>query len=240
MRFFYFIVLAFVTALPAHAQTRAPTEAELYDESHIGNPHYKNMVRKISQMRGPDFDSNFNFELFRYRYSQSSWYDPDGEQSHDQLYRAVYELNTADTPEKEGPAFANYHALLQQQFGNIDALFIARSFAKDDARFGDVALLNWLIKGIQNNILNSGDGTSLRYAYDVITLAEETALLRMLNVLPMSTKTRTQGVVHYSIHAMVDPVTGQKRDVFVDISVPMKKIIRDEKSAPGPSINITK
>ena len=64
-------------------------------------------------------------------------------------------------------------------------------------------------------------GRNLVHAYDVMTMGEETALLRALQVKLVKTEPREAGGTYYNMHEVQDPTTLKTHTIFVNVSKPM-------------------
>jgi len=98
----------------------------------------------------------------------------------------------------------------------------ASALAKTDRRFGDPEFFTWLKAGLIRDLILSGNGNSLREAYDIITLDEEAVLFNYLAMQPIETLSRREGVVYYNMHTAINLKDGVKHTVFVNTSFPMK------------------
>lgn len=209
-----FLVSLFLLVLicfgPAHAQQ---SQGDIY--FHV-RPHYNAKVADL-------FDSDprtFKYTDLKVYYTQMPQYDPVGEDTRELMLNLAYLV----MEENDQGALINYQRLLRAHIVNLAAVNLAISLAEQDPRFGNVAFLSAIRDGIFRNVLVSGDGMSLRGAYDAITFEEEVMLLQHLGVELIETKAHQKGLTYYNTHAVIEPNTGAAYTLFVDVSRPMRHL----------------
>ena len=104
-----------------------------------------------------------------------------------------------------------------------------KALAKTDDRFGDVQMLETLQKNITQSLLKTGKGTKLNNAFDVVTFEEETYILMNMGVKLISTDSRQLGITYYNMHLVEDRITGDRRTVFINTSIPMRHLEEQQK-----------
>ena len=218
IRFFFlfaFMVTGVVSlSVGVHAQNSGVNEQTAF----YANPKYNSMVR-IARASMPD---NFRFTEFRRFYAETRQYDPVGETIVKELMALAYAAETQEDESEAQKAFAAYRDFVDDHLAHLQVVMYALSFAKKDARYGDVQFLTWLRNGLINDVMISGDGNTLRGAYDVITFYEETALLGNLGVKVLETLSRAEGYYRYNMHEVEDLKTGRVYTVFVNTTFPVK------------------
>ncbi len=224
----YLLVLAMFLTSPALAQdeSAAPKKTREYEvfqkpippseRDELGKIYYESLTRNAILMP-PDFD----FGRFRSTYSQTDQYDPYGEMAKEFLLKLAFTAQTDSDQKKRKEALEEYGTTLAAHLANIDVVNQALSLSRQDKRFGDPKLFEWLRKGIIDSIFYSGSGATLQEAYDVITLGEENALMARLNVKVLNSKTEHAGIIYYNMHEVKDPVHAATYTVFVDVTQPM-------------------
>jgi len=127
---------------------------------------------------------NVDYTEFRLAYRFWPGYDPyglgaGGPASHGQVSLALQVRDTAGL-------LVALSALLERQFLDIRAHQLAAAAYE---RIGDqvtAGVHGKIARGLLDSILQSGDGQSFQTAYQVITIAEEYAILEMLQIKPQS------------------------------------------------------
>ena len=189
-----------------------------YDRSHVVNPRYDFMVREAMMK----MDDNFRFNRLRSLYVDTSQYDPIGDDAIARMQRLAYTVQRGDNPEERAMALDNYRNLVMLHMGNIRVVAQALSFAKIDSDFGSERFFSWLRKGLVRDILNTGDGKTIRTAYHVITLTEETVLLGQLGYRVLDTQSVDSDGLFYNMHEIEDIRSGQKSILYVNTTRPMR------------------
>ncbi|MCB1563991.1 MAG: hypothetical protein KDJ75_10495 [Alphaproteobacteria bacterium] len=199
--------------------------AQYYDNSHRGDPMFRYLARRAMITMVPDFD----FTTFRSRYTQTSQYDPIGDKVVDKMLELAYIVqNEREDQEKVVKAIEDYRNLVIDHMANLRVVLQALSLSKLDRRFGNPDFFKWMKEGLARSVIYSGDGKSRDGAYDAITLSEETVLFTHLGLKRLSTKSVEEDVRSFNIHEVQDLRTGQKWEMFVDITYPMSRMRHDK------------
>lgn len=220
MRFLFLFTLIFASfsGTSAWAQTEPPGQSLEYRQSYAADIHYDVMVDKALE----NWPSRFDFMQFRIYYSNTTQYDPMGQTALKELNEMAYTMMREKDPERFETAKFAYYTILNRHLANVEVVMQALSLARQHRHFGNPEFLEWIRDGLINTIVISGDGLTLRGAYDVITLAEETMLFHELGVKPYGSQAVKEGFTYYNMHDIRDPVTGENRAVFVNTTIPMK------------------
>ncbi len=72
-----------------------------------------------------------------------------------------------------------------------------------------------------DSILNRGDGQSMATAYQVISVQEEYAVLRVLGVTPVRQSLHRSEGHSYDVYAVRDVRSGEGMQVFFNVDIPM-------------------
>lgn len=192
------------------------------------------MVRSILSQ----FPQRFDFMRFRSLYSQTRQYDPIGEETLERMDRLSYTAASDKDPEKSGMALLEYQALVADHLAHLGVVMRAAALAREDKRFGNPEFFQWMREGLMQSVTISGDGRSLKGAYDVITLTEETMLLRALGYKLENTLPRHEGFVYYNMNEVQDLRTGEKLTLFVNTTYPMRFLEGKEKEKESLRLDI--
>lgn len=226
-----FCAITVFSAAPAFAQIygtgKTPTSDAPASNNFQARPYYNKMVRDALKNKPPRFD----FMQFRIFYSQTPQYDPISTVALDQLNNYAYIVMNDPDPERVKSAILAYQTVVSNHLANLDVVLQAISLAKQDKRFGKPDFFIWMRDGIMKSVEISGSGHSLKQAYDVITMQEETMLLRRLGLRPVESLQRQSGLIYYNMHDVEDPATGKKRTVFINTSIPMRVLEARQKNA---------
>lgn len=230
---FNIIVLAGFAVLIGAAPQSAYAQSRSFDRSYMANPKYDFMVRQAERLRS----ENFRFDQFRVYYTQTRQYDPIGEKTLTQLQDYAFAVQYGNDPLKEEEALKAYDKLLKDHLANLKILAQALALSREDSRLGNPQFLSWVRDGIVKNVMDSGDGKTLQGAYDVITLAEETAIFLELGLKPLKTQAAHEGYYYYNLHDVEDLRTGQKSSLFVNTTYPMQ-FLEEKKGGAGNVLSI--
>ena len=217
-RFFFLLAVVFVAILPSFAHAQEAVKPTDYQRSYMVNPYYNGMVRDALKNKPKRFD----FMQFRSFYSRTRQYDPIGEEALKELNSLAYIALHDEDPERVDTALFAYKSVLHDHLANLAVVMQALSLAREDERFGDPKFLEWMREGLVKTVVISGNGYSLRDAYDVITLQEEILLFNRLGFQQLETKAVREDTIYYNMHDVKDLKTGKTRTVFVNTTIPMK------------------
>lgn len=193
------------------------------NNDYTARPYYEWMAR---QALSHGFD-NFDFGKFRGYYAKTEEYDPTAQKTLDQLYALAFALEKETDAAKAKKIITDYTALITAHLANIDVVTAAAGLSARDSRLGDTKFFGRMRDGLLQSVLKSGDGENLFRAYSVITLGEETALLKSLPVKILDVKTEQSGGVYYNMHLVSDSAHQKPYTIFVDVTVPMTRMVVD-------------
>lgn len=200
-------------------------------------PYYNQMVRDALKNKPPKFD----FMQLRIYYSQTPQYDPMSEEALEEMNNYAYIAMNDKDPERVKSAMLAYQTVVSNHLANIEVVTQALSLAKQDKRFGNPEFFIWMKEGLIKTVKISGNGFSLKEAYDVITMQEEIILLGRLRLRPLETLSRKEGIVYYNMHEVQNVDTGRTFTIFVNTSIPMTVIERrEEEISKYRTLNIRK
>lgn len=201
--------------------------------AHYANPRYDFMARQAMM----HMNEHFRFGQLRRHYMQTRQFDPVGEAITDEMLALSYKAQNTNDTAQINSLLVRYRALVMDHLGNLQVVLQALSLSKLDRRFGNPKFFSWMRDGLVNDVLISGDGKTLRGAYDIITVAEETVLLNKLGVRVLDTQERHEGAVYYTMHEVEDLRSGQKYTVFVNTSFAMK-FLESQRTGKTQSIDL--
>ena len=233
MKRFYLCLAASALALfPNHTLAQEPvldsrTTSTRTDQSYFANPQFDAMVRTATMY----MSDSFRFGRLRSLYVDTRQYDPIGDDVVNQMQDLAFTVQSAEDEDKQMEALDDYRALVMSHLANLRVVVQALSFSKMDQRFGSPQFFMWLRKGIMRDVLAHGDGLTLRKAYSIVTMSEETALIGQLGYHVLDTQSAQEGSYHYNMHDVEDIRTGQKRTLFVNTSRPLDFIESLKKDA---------
>lgn len=187
------------------------------DNDYVSVPKYERLVRMAIQLRS----ANFEFGTLRSYYTKVPQYDPLGDAARREILTLAYAIQSDPDPAKRKEAFDKYGELVSAHLANIDVVSQALVLSREDKIFGDPKFFEYMRNGLLRSIMRSGDGRNLVHAYDVMTLGEETALLRALRVRLIKTEPREAGGTYYNMHEVQAPDSARPYTIFVDVSQPM-------------------
>lgn len=195
------------------------------ETDYVSLPTYNRLVRLAIDKR----PMNFEFGTLRSYYTQVPQYDPMGDAARREILNLAYTIQNDPDPAKRKEAFDKYGELVSAHLANIDVVSQALVLAREDKMFGDPKFFEYMRSGLLKSILRSGDGRNLFRAYDVMTLGEETVLLRALRLKLLKTDARMSGGTYYNMHEVKAPDAEKPYWIFVDVSKPMIFLERQQR-----------
>lgn len=216
-------------ASPAYAQRALGQGAynmdDIQDQAYLVNPQYEAMARNAMMYMA----DSFSFNLFRLYYAQTRQYDPISDDTIGYILQLAYEIQTTDAENPEyQKALDRFELTFINHMANLGVVLNVLALARDDPRFGDVEFLEWLRDGLIDNLMVSGNGETLRDAYDVITPTEESVLFERLELKHISTQPAQEYNTYYNMHEVED-INGERFTLFVNTSWPMKYLTKRAK-----------
>lgn len=196
------------------------------------DPYYDTMTKELVA-GAPEF----SFQNYRKNYAFSRRYDPLAEDIKKQMLNLAYLMQAGDDATRQAQEKKRYEALVYDHLANLGVVTLALSLSRDDPRFGSEKFFSKVQSGLFSSVLDSGTGTSLSNAYDVITIDEEAMLLRYLKIVPMNTISAHEGSVYYNMHDYQDSKTGLARTLFVNTKIPMEFFER-QKRKEAPKVDL--
>jgi hypothetical protein len=127
-------------------------------------------------------------------------------------------LNMKDFP----TALKQAEAVLQSQYVNMDAHFVALVASRELGSQDKAEFHRTVFRGLINSIRNSGDGLSPETAWVVISVHEEYVLLRVLGFMPSG-----QSVIHkdshsYDVMKVKSGEGGTEQTFYFNVDIPFK------------------
>ncbi|MFK7839777.1 MAG: hypothetical protein AB8B83_05545 [Bdellovibrionales bacterium] len=219
--FLSFVTLLTITALPALSLAQSADlsrpSLKTFDRSYRANPYFDHAVRNAMLY----MDNQFNFANLRKLYSETSQYDPIGENVINQMQKLAFTVQTGKTTQERAKAIDEYRNLVMMHMGNIRVVAQALSFTKLDKSFGRQRFFMWMRDGLVRSIMAVGDGNSINSAFYVFTMSEETVILGQLGFKVLETIQADQETLFYNMHDVEDIRTGQKKTLFINTTQPM-------------------
>ncbi|GJL86223.1 MAG: hypothetical protein DHS20C02_19980 [Micavibrio sp.] len=236
-RYLYLIFLIGVVLAPGIGvaqEGRSSTPNYQHDSrSYIHNPKYQGMVRRALKYQPEDF----RFGKFRMHYKNTTWYDPVADKLREEMLAHAFTILYSEDSVAIRDAKEKYKQIVSDHMANVGVVIEALALAREDKRFGDTEFFRWMSSGLMQVVLKSGDGRSLRGAYNVNTLDEETLLIHHLNLKLIKTDARHSSRIYYNMHLVRDLISGEEFTLFVDVTHPFAKIEEDAKE-PNYAIKI--
>lgn len=229
-----------VSSAKVYAQNDFPNASryrsihDIQRNAHSSGPRYESLVRTALN----EMPYNFNFTNLRRYYTDTLQYDPVGEDVMNQMTELAFYIQTEKDPIAVQEYQEEYQNLIMRHMGHLGVVMQAASLSRTSKKFGDYKFFKWMKSGLIRDLVISGNGYSLRDAYDVITMAEEPILMNYLGLEPVKTISNTEGRKHYNMHDVRKLETGQEFTLFVDTSFMMKFLTAKAEMEKGFSIDI--
>ena len=132
-------------------------------------PDYQTLLKRVMS-----FDRTVDFRALRLSYAETADYKPYGE---DKAKKS--EMFEALRNKDYDKAIADAQVILEKKFVDIEAHFVCSIAFREMKNVEKYAFHNFVMKGLVDSILNSGDGKTPETAFIVIETGEEYALLGM-------------------------------------------------------------
>lgn len=229
-RLFISFVALIITCIPsivvAQGANGIRPSQQVFDNSSIANPNFDAMVRQAMMHMNEDF----KFGRFRSLYIDTSQYDPIADGIINEMQSLAFKVQNGKDSRERAKAIDDYRNLVMEHMANIRVVAQAISFTKIDGTFGSTRFFEWIRKGLVRDILRHGDGKTLKTAYEVATLTEETVLIGQLGFSVIDTQSANEGYLYYNMHEVEDLKTGQKNTLFINTTRPMRFLNSQEQS----------
>jgi len=135
----------------------------------------------------------------------------------------VFQIKTAQSEEDAEPFLDEYYSLLKNHIAHIAVIGRAIDLSLEDKKLGPTNTLKHIEKGLFDSIVNTADGLSPESAFDVITLAEENAILRQKKYPVLEIEHLERGASHYNIFKILTE-DGYEGALFTNVTKPMRHI----------------
>lgn len=195
---------------------------------------YANYTRlSLQAMKMPN---HFNFYAFRIFYTQTEQFAPISEDVKKTLMNYAHAAGNDPNPQKREDAARAFQTLATKHLANIDVVTMAGMLSRENPRLGSARVFEWLRKGLLESVKTSGSGDDLYHAYSVVTLGEETALLRELKLTLIKTDSHHEAADYYNVHHVKNS-KGEQREVYINLSIPLK-ILSDREEAARQALQM--
>ncbi len=160
-------------------------------------------------------DMTINFSELRQSYVQSDEYKPyrdDILENQTKMQKALKKGNFAE-------ARTAAESILKKEYLNLEAHLICRVSSDSLGETGRAEFHAWVLDGLIDAILASGDGLTQATAYHVLTVSEEYVVLDVLGL-----RSEQQSLQHaddgtsYDVFNVKDKNSGEKREIYFDIT----------------------
>lgn len=207
MRKFTGILILIVTLVAASLWAQAP-DIDSTQPKQIGK--YSDLLERLQAA-----DMTIDFSELRQSYVQSDEYKPyrdDILENQTKMQKALKKRNFAG-------ARTAAESILNKDYLNLEAHLICQISSDSLGDVGRAQFHGWVLDGLLNAILASGDGLSQATAYHVLTVSEEYAVLDVLGL-----QSEQQSLQHaddgtsYDMFKVKDKKNGEKREVYFDIT----------------------
>jgi hypothetical protein len=127
-------------------------------------------------------------------------------------------LNKKDYP----AALKNAEAVLESNYVNIDAHYVALVANREMGATDKSAFHRTVFGKLIDSILNSGDGKSLEKGWVVINVHEEYVILRMLGFMPSQQSLVNQNGHSYDVMKVKNAQDGTEQTFYFNVDIPFK------------------
>lgn len=167
-------------------------------------------------------DKTVNFRDLRLAYTKTEEYNPYQFGFDTGIYKEMYD---GFAEKNYTQAIAKAEIILEENYLDIDSHVIC---AESFKRLGDQKkseFHEFVATGLISSILNSGDGKSLETAYEVLSIREEKAILKVLGYQLMRTALISQDGHSYDRMEVVNRKTGEGHILYFNVDFPLVKAL---------------
>jgi hypothetical protein len=175
-------------------------------------PAYEALVEKVKTG-----DKGVDFKQLRLAYADSPTSRPDTDPQKKAMTAA---LNSKNYPE----ALKNADVVLASDFVDMDAHFAEYVAQRELNNTEQAEFHKFVLHGLLDSIMHSGDGKSEETAFQVIEVHEEYVILRYVGLMPSKQSLSTKGGHSYDVMEAVDAKTQEKITLYFNIDVEMKRL----------------
>jgi hypothetical protein len=166
--------------------------------------------------RARNKDQTLDFRQLRFAYADSIAAKPDTAANKKAMMKA---LNDKDFPS----AIQNADTVLASNYVDMDAHFVEYVAHKELDESDPAGLHKFVLQGLLNSIVDSGDGKTPETAYVVIDVHEEYVMLRLAGIgLPKSQSYLRKDGHAYDAITYDDPQTKEEQKVYFNVDIPAK------------------
>jgi hypothetical protein len=210
------LVAAFLVALPATALQDAQEPVVPKAQQDAGPAPQQNAGLSPQQEfqalleRVKKSDSTVDFGRLRHLQTQLDGYDPYDSETEDHPFKA---LRQGDLPRAKELA----ETILARNYLDLESHTVAAAVAEKSGNAAEAAHHRYVVKGILDSILRSGDGQTPDTAYQVVSISEEYAIMGHLGLHVAS-----QSLLHSEGHSYdllkgTAPQSQTAQDVYFNI-----------------------
>jgi len=211
-----FAVLLAPPAMMYAAQDRQPAAQKAPQEKGpSAQQEFQALLERVKKS-----DSTVDFGRMRQLQTQLDDYDPYASKIEEHPFEVLAkgDLQKAKTLAE---------AILAENYLNLEAHIAAAAVAEKNGDAAGAAHHRYVVKGVLDSILGSGDGKTPQTAFQVIALSEEYAVMRRLGL-----RVAEQSLIHAGEHSYdllkgVDPQSQTQREVFFNIDPIMKALDKE-------------
>ncbi|HRQ61158.1 MAG TPA: hypothetical protein PLO23_06575 [Alphaproteobacteria bacterium] len=166
----------------------------------------------------------YNFWEMRDYYIRTRQYDPLGEDTLTKLRALAYETEQAKTEADKAKKAGEFKDLALDHLGHVDVMLQAMALARENPLYGDPDFYQWVLKGMEEEMLTRNKGRSLKDAYFIITFADQALIMNRLKVKSVFSEVVGNDRRFYTIHLVEELKSGKQYELFFDTTFPMRRL----------------
>lgn len=197
---------------------KGPTESARDRLTYFFQPQYNQLVR-TAVLRWP---KPFNFLQMRAMYARTRQYDPLGQDTLKKMADMSYAIEHEKTLGARTSRQEEFQALVLEHLGSLDVMLQALSLARGDSGYGDPAFYEWVVKGIEADVMADHNGRTMKDAYILITMGDEALIFKRLKAKSTYVEMVSDGSQFYYIHLAEDLKTHKQFELYINATIPMR------------------
>jgi hypothetical protein len=206
MRYELLSLLIFILLTPLFLSAQAQQAPQVAEKS-----TFKELVEKAKKS-----DPSLDFTALRISFYESTDYNPHTPMlTYRPLYGALAQKNYAE-------AIKIAESVLEKNFVEVNAHIVARIANQETGNTDRAQFHQYMAEGLLSSIKSKADGKNPETAFQIISINEEYALMRSMNLRPIKQSLFEEKGHFYDVLTVVDPQTNQQTVVYFNVDKPLK------------------
>ncbi len=182
-----------------------------FSQNKLAKPTYAELVAKVK-----GGDKSINFRDLRIAYADTSG-GPDTDKQKKAMMAALNAKNYEE-------ALKNGDIVLDGNLTDVEAHFAEYIASRELQRSEQTEFHKYVLQGLLDSVMHSGDGKSFETAYEVVAVHEEYVVLKFMGLMPSKQSESEKGGHSYDVLEAVNPKTNGKVTLYFNIDIEEKHL----------------